>query len=197
MGREALVDVEINGEASEAKALLESDELILRGGMRRRFLKADITSLAVDGEALRFQCRGEAVCLHLGGDVAESWAKAIALPPPSLRTKLGLGNGATAIVLGDFDDDDALRDAVSDATTAHRADAAMIIACIKDAGDLASALDTFSTGVPVPVWAVYPKGKGVAFGDAAIRTTMRSHGFRDTKACAVSVRLTATRYNRR
>jgi hypothetical protein len=43
-------------------------------------------------------------------------------------------------------------------------------------------------------WAVYPKGTGVAFGDSEIRSLLRALGFRDSKSCSVSERLTATRY---
>ena len=48
----------------------------------------------------------------------------------------------------------------------------------------------------LPLWTVYPKGKAGQFGDTAIRTALRDAGWRDTKSCAVSERLTATRYNR-
>ena len=47
-------------------------------------------------------------------------------------------------------------------------------------------------GAAVPaLWAVYPKGGAM---DAAVRTALRAAGWRDAKACAVSERLTATRY---
>lgn len=45
------------------------------------------------------------------------------------------------------------------------------------------------------LWTIYPKGRGVAFGEREIRTALRAAGFRDTKSCAVSGLLTATRYN--
>lgn len=36
----------------------------------------------------------------------------------------------------------------------------------------------------------------VVFGEAAVREALRAAGGRDTKACAVSERLTATRFHR-
>ena len=45
------------------------------------------------------------------------------------------------------------------------------------------------------LWTIYPKGRGVAFGEREIRTVLRAAGFRDTKSCAVSGLLTTTRYN--
>ncbi|MBN9020688.1 MAG: hypothetical protein J0H08_01005, partial [Rhizobiales bacterium] len=71
--------------------------------------------------------------------------------------------------------------------------ASMAIARIDDGADLARAQAACGS---LPLWAVYPKGKAVPFGDAAIRTALRAAGWRDTKSCAVSDRLTATRYNR-
>ena len=71
----------------------------------------------------------------------------------------------------------------------------MLIARIDDADDLAKALAEHGAMPQLPLWAIYPKGKQAAFGDAPIRDALRSAGFRDTKSCAVSDRLTATRYN--
>ena len=85
MGREARVRADVGSEAGEVKALLESQELILRGEIRRRFSKAAMTDVAADGDTLRFIFAGETVRLHLGSKVAQAWAKAIATMPPSLR----------------------------------------------------------------------------------------------------------------
>ena len=43
----------------------------------------------------------------------------------------------------------------------------------------------------------YPKGKGAAYGDTAIRNFLRQRGYVDSKSCAVSPELTATRYGRK
>jgi hypothetical protein len=71
----------------------------------------------------------------------------------------------------------------------------MLVACITSPQDLAAAEAVQAQYPHLPIWAIYPKGRNVPFGDSAIRETLRAHGFRDTKACAVSARLTATRYN--
>ncbi|MDO6966732.1 hypothetical protein [Rhizobium alvei] len=193
MGREALVHAEVGThETGEVKALLEAQELILRGEIRRRFPRSMVGDLSVDGPVLRFSCKGESIALHLGPEAAQAWAKAIATPPPSLRAKLGLDKGAKALLIG-IPDDPALSEALDGALVDSREVAAMAIARIDTHSDLINALETCAS---LPLWTIYPKGKAVPFGDSAIRSALRAAGWRDSKTCAVSERLTATRYNR-
>jgi ethanolamine utilization microcompartment shell protein EutS len=194
MGREALVRAEVGTQTGEVKALLESHELILRGEIKRHFPRPAIENVEVDGGQLRFTCGGESIRLHLGDKVAASWAKAVATPPPSLRAKLGLQNGAKAFLIGTCDDA-ALAEALDGAVTGNAAEAAMLIARIDGPEDLASARAVQAEYATLPVWTIYPKGKSISYGDGAIRAALREAGFRDTKSCAVSDRLTATRYN--
>jgi hypothetical protein len=195
MGREAITQAVIGEEAGEVRALLESSELILRGAIRRRFARDRMTDIRADGEALSFACGSEDIVLHLGRSLAEKWVKAIATPPPSLRAKLGLTPGMTACRIGCFDDD-VLAEAIEESLIVHVAQADMIIACIAEAADLDRALAAHAAKPDLPIWTVYPKGKGIAFGDGEVRTTLRAKGFRDTKSCAISDRLTATRYGK-
>jgi hypothetical protein len=188
MGREAIARAEVDGHAAEVKALLEARELILRGPIRRRYAKAALQAVRAEGGALRFESGGEAVALHLGEPAAARWAEAIRKPLPSLRDKLDLGG--SVLMIGACDDP-ALAEALADACTEDAAQARMIVARVDGAADLDRAL-----AVPgrLAIWAVYAKGKS-AFGDSAIRERLRAAGYRDTKACAVSDRLTATRYH--
>lgn len=187
-----MVHAEVGQESGEVKALLEAQELILRGDIRRRFPKAIMTDLRVEGPVLRFSCNGETVALNLGTKAAEAWAKAIATPPPSLRAKLGLDKGAKALLIG-VCDDPALAEALDGRLVNDIEEASMAIARIDAPEDLAKAQAACCT---LTLWTVYPKGKAARFGDAAIRAALRELGWRDTKSCAVSDRLTATRYNR-
>ncbi|MQP68037.1 hypothetical protein GE253_22220 [Niveispirillum sp. SYP-B3756] len=191
MGREAITHANVGRESGEVKALLESTELILRGAIKRRFAKSAITDVRVTDKGLAFVCAGEGTTLALGVATATLWAKALAKEPPSLKAKLGLTDGVLALVLGQWNDD-ALSTALAGARTDDPAAAAMVIACVSCADDLAMARQV-TTGRPI--WTLYPKGGATPFGDAAIRNDMRAHGFRDTKSCAVSTLLTATRYN--
>jgi hypothetical protein len=194
MGREALVQAEVGGEAGEVRALLESTELILRGELRRRFPKEALKSVVVEGDALCFVCAGEVVRLYLGAPVAAAWANLIAKPPPTLRAKLGLEEGVRAMMFGPCDDAE-LEKALAGALVTDPAKAAMLVARIGCKADLDAALTAHAACPDLPIWVVYPKGKEAALGDAAIRGALREAGFRDTKSCAVSNRLTATRYH--
>jgi hypothetical protein len=196
MGREALTRAEIGEETGEVRVLLESSELILRGGIRRRFPRETLADVRVEAGALRFNAGGETVILHLGVATAAAWAKAIAAAPPSLKAKLGLAKGARALCVGRFDDT-ALDEAVAGSRVEDIGSADMIIARIDRLADLAAALAAHAHRSMLPLWAVYPKGRGTAFGDFEIRERLRCAGFRDSKSCAVSDRLTATRYGRR
>lgn len=193
MGREAVTRADVGDEAGEVRALLESTDLILRGGIRRRFVRDGLARVRVEGDALRFECGGEAVALHLGAAAAAAWAKAIAMPPPSLGAKLGIGDGVRAFRVGPSDDA-ALEAAVAGALAADIGQAGMLIARVDGPADLDAALAVHAARPGLPLWVVYPKGRGVAFGDGEIRAALRSLGFRDSKSCAVSDRLTATRY---
>lgn len=196
MGREALVRARIDGaagaagETGEVKALLEARELILRGPIRRRYPTAAMREVRVRDSSLTFDCAGETVTLDLGARAAASWAAAITRPPPTLRAKLGLDKGATALLVGDCGDAD-LAQALDGVRTDDPAAADMVVARIDGPDDLAVAQAAAGS---LPLWAVYPKGRSVVFGDTAIRTALRAAGWRDTKSCAVSDRLTATRY---
>jgi hypothetical protein len=196
MGREAIVRAEVGDVAGEVKLLLEADALLLRGAVRRRFPRSCLESLRTESGLLRFDCAGEAVVLHLGAPAAVKWMEAIEKVPPSLREKLGLARdraywvGAPAI-------EPELIKAIDGACTASADKAAMLLGMVEQSADLDALLAAQPLPVRLPVWALYPKGKGVPFGDAAIRAALREAGYRDTKSCAVSARLTATRYHPR
>ncbi len=188
MGREATTYAEIGREGREVKVVLEARELILRGPIPRRYSRERIADLRVEAGALCFAADGEAVALHLGEEVALRWASAIRKPLPSLREKLALKG--LALVIGRCDDP-ALVAALDGARAARPEEASVVVACVDTIADLEGAI---AESAGLPIWAVYPKGAS-AFGDAAIRAHLRGLGYRDSKSCAVSDRLTATRYH--
>ncbi|MCY1125731.1 hypothetical protein OU426_02590 [Frigidibacter sp. RF13] len=196
MGREAICSIRWQGEAAEGKALLESEEVILRGDIRARIPRAEITRAEVEGEVLRLLAAGGWLELDLGAKAAESWRKAILKGPPSLAEKLGVGPGARAFALAPLTDE-AVIAALSGAEAAQAADAAFLIAeLLSDAGLAAALAAAEASGAP-PIWCLYPKGKTAEPSDARVREVFRAAGFVDVKSCAVSDRLTATRYQRR
>ena len=196
MGKEVQVVVEINGSTAEVKVLLESTELILRGALRRRIPREQLRDPRVEGDALVFEAGDHSLRLQLGAPLAVKWLRALQTPPPSLADKLGLKPGTVLRVLGTCDDL-ALRDAVTPYQGAEiTGEPDLLIAEVRDAESLDSALALEARHPGLPIWMIYAKGPS-AFGDAAIRAALRPKGFIDSKSCAVSARLTATRYRRR
>jgi hypothetical protein len=195
MGREAEALCHWAGTSGQAHILLESSEIILRGELRARIPRASIRSFrAQDGDLTVDAAAGRLVA-ELGGTLAESWAAALAKPPPGLAAKLGVGPGNPAFVTGDLSDA-ALADALSGAIVAAVADARQIVAVLLSRADLDAALSLATAHPDLPVWCVYPKGAKADPGDATVRAGFRAAGWMDTKTSAVSDRLTATRYNR-
>ena len=80
-------------------------------------------------------------------------------------------------------------------TTPTPQQAALFIAVTRDEAQLATALKTYGKA-QAPLWLINVKGPKSALGENTIREKLRALGFMDTKTCAVSVKLSGTRYNR-
>jgi hypothetical protein len=196
MGREAEAHCTWRGESGPVKALLESRELILRGAVRTKIARADIRGVTVKGEALHIDVAGELLILELGAAHAARWATAILKPPPSLAGKLGISAATPALLIGEHDDA-ALTGALAEGAVAQPGDAAMLVAVLGSMADLAAAFAVAEQHPALPIWCVYAKGPKAEPGDSAVRAFMRDAGWMDSKSCAVSDRLTATRYGRK
>ena len=195
MGREATCQAQVGAEAVTVKALLETQALMLRGGLRRRWPLSALQQLQVADQALQFHADGETVRLQLGAAEAGRWLLKIQTPPPSLAAKLGLGPAAPVWLFGPADDA-ALAQALAGATTNDPAAATQMLAVVLSAADLEAALQVHA-GLACPgLWLVHAKGRGAALGDTAIRAQLRERGYADNKTCAVSDSLTATRWRR-
>ncbi len=196
MGREAICRIRWQGESAEAKVLLEATELILRGGLRARIARTDISAVAVAGADLCLGIGGQTLTLELGARLAESWRTALNKRPPSLAQKLGVGPVARVFVASPLSDP-TLVGALTGVRAEAVGDAALLLAEIHAPADLAKALALAQSQPQLPIWCVAGKGAASPLRDADIRAAMRSAGFIDTKSCAVSDRLTATRYGKR
>lgn len=193
MGREAIATCHWRGEAAEVKALLEGREIILRGAIRLRLDRAACEAMAHDGDDLILTTGGERLVLALGEVEAAKWLAKLQAPLPTLAQKLGLSAAKPALVIGTLNDPE-LAQALAGGITSEPDRAALLIAMIECRSDLAAALALAQTKPQLHIWCVYPKGKAALVSDAEIRTTMRAAGLMDNKTCAVSERLTATRY---
>jgi hypothetical protein len=193
MGREALCTCHWQGYVAEAKALLESNEIILRGAIRARIPRAMITAVHVDSGELVVSVEPDRLILELGAVEAGRWAKALLTPLPTLAEKLGININVKAFVCG-VTDDQVLRDALREAETDDPKEAAVIVSVLQTPADLPLMLDVAKLSPHAAIWCVYAKGTAALVGDSIVRTFMRSHGYLDNKTSAVSDRLTATRY---
>ncbi len=103
MGREVRCLVRSGGDEAEAKALLETDEVIVRSPFRLKVPRSDITGTAVDGDRLTIDhAGGPPLVLELGAKEAARWAHDIA-NPKTLADKLGVKPGQRVRLVGDVD----------------------------------------------------------------------------------------------
>src|ERR1700722_7356686 len=103
MGREVRCTCRWGAQSGAVTALLESEEIIIRGAIKQRVWLAEAKGLKSDADGLHFTVGENQVVLLMGAAEAERWLKKVNTPPPSLRDKLGLGGTVKALVVGQVD----------------------------------------------------------------------------------------------
>ncbi|MDE2383703.1 MAG: hypothetical protein KGO53_03710 [Alphaproteobacteria bacterium] len=194
MGLEAETICTLNNTPHKVKALLESTQLILRGEVKRKFPLAALSRVKAEGAALSFTCQGKHYAIKLGSAKAAAWARKLTAPPPTLASKLGLAETSRAFVVGALESAE-LSAALQGFTAAQPADAAFIVAVLRSEAELAALLNAHGQSA-LPLWLANVKGPKSPLGENTIRAALRAAGFVDTKTCAVSASLSATRYSR-
>ncbi len=192
MGREAFVEVSYAGRSGKAKALLEAEGIIVRRPVGMRIARGSIRALAVEGGDLIGQAEQGPFRLSLGAGEALKWKANLEKPLPTLAEKMGVKPGLAVWTFGVLDGPELTR-ALAGTVDAQPDAAGLGVARVSGP----EAVEAVQALAPSPVWIVQDKGKGAAFGDNAVRAAMRAGGWIDTKACAVSETLSATRYSRR
>jgi len=195
MGNEANCKVRFGKQQSGGKALLETSEILFRGGFRLKIPFSAIKSAkAVDGELRVRTAEGLAV-FHLG-PAAEIWRDKI-LHPKSRIEKLGVKAGAKVSFYGHFDAE-FLRELCSVTKSISKGDASsdsewiFFAADAKD--DLArlSKISKFMKGAGA-LWVVYPKGqKQITEND--VLAMGRKTGLKDVKVVGFSATHTALKF---
>ena len=125
--------------------LLESGELILRLGLRRRVPLSSLAGVSARGDKLVFRVGQDPVELRLGPEIAQRWAKAIATPLPSLASKLGISRATKLLVIGKIESDE-LKAAVAEAAAASGREANLILICASSRSELDHALAQWFKG---------------------------------------------------
>lgn len=196
MGRQTIAAVRIGEPAAvTTTVLLEPGELILRGALKARWPLLRLQRLRVEDGMLCFEDpEGRPVQLQLGALEAGRWLSRMQTPPPTLAAKLGVGASRRAVTFGAVDEDSELAAALRDARTEDRECASCLVARVDSLTGLDQALALHATLPCRLLWVVNEKGPRSPLGEDAIRARLRSFGYKDSKTCAVSVRLSATRY---
>ena len=196
MGRDAEASLAFAGKIGAGRILLESNEIILRGEVRARISRRDVTGFSADGDDLTLRTRQGDVVATLGAKEAAAWLKALAKPAPGLAEKLGVRPNALVFVVGQPSDATLLA-AIAPFRATEFVGAALVLAELADAAAFEIALEILQFVPALPFWGVTRKGKSATFSDQILRQSMRARGYIDTKSCAVSSDWTATRYHRR
>lgn len=198
MGREAICKCDWAGVTAEVKVLLEPDEMIVRGDIRKRVPRAQLHEVKVQSDRLCFTVGREPVQLFLGSTAAVSWAKAIATPLPGLSRKLGITDRTIVRTIGSIHDD-TLKSALAEAARISERGADLIVACVDTPESLRATLGEAKAQLlqGVPIWVVYAKGPGHSLNGSSIRSLLRTNGMMDTKVASVSAELTALRFSLR
>ena len=197
MGLEAESEVRVGHESHHAHVLLESRELILRGAFRKTLPTAELKDLRVVNHELLFEHSGLPYALALPEGQAVKWLEKLTTTPPSLAQKLGVDSGHKALVWGHIDDV-SLNEALLNAVTTDPMQAVLSIAVARKPTELNAALAEILQRLPhAPIWIVYPKGAQSTLPESAVRSHMRALNWIDSKTCAVSDTLTATRFSLR
>jgi hypothetical protein len=205
MGQEARCLARIGRRVVEVTALLESDELILRGEHRARLPFVTLDGVEAADGRLTLHQDGEPVVLELGLP-AERWAAKIR-NPPTLLDKLGVKGGQRVAAIGLTD---AGLVAQLRATTALR-ELPPLASGVPMAEAVGAELDlTFVQvgaradlgALPVlratiaqhgAVWVIHPKGRA-DLKDTDVMAAGKSAGLVDNKVARISETLSALRF---
>jgi hypothetical protein len=201
MGYEAKCSVRVGRSTTEGKALLETDELIFRGGERplRIPFKSVSAVDAADGRLTITHGDAGAVAVFDLGAQAEKWAERIR-SPKGLLDKLGVKPGMRALVAGGgpaFDDGDFARQLAergAEVATGGRASGAydLVFLDTEDPRDLARIGPGAERLAPRgALWVVHPKGPASRVKDTDVFAAAKPLGLTYTKVAKFSETHTA------
>jgi hypothetical protein len=195
VGSELKCTVRFGKKTSEGKALLETNEVLFRGGFRLKIPFATIKSAkAVDGE-LHLQTADGLAILEIG-PAAEKWRDKI-LHPKTRLEKIGLKPGAKVSLLGSFDTDflgelKTLAPSVTKNKVAAGSETIFFTAnSQKELSSVAKIAKSLKGAAAL--WIVYPKGQKTITENDVIAAGRKS-GLKDVKVVGFSVTHTALKF---
>lgn len=194
MGNEVRTLVEIGAESAEAKALLETEELIVRGAIKARIPFADARDVTADGEVLRFRWNERDVRIHVGRDAAK-WAEKIR-NPKSVIDKLGIKTGQRVSVVGTIDGDflEQLEARGADLSRGLRRDSDVIFMAANRLQELDRLAELRRSLAPTgAIWIIRPKGDP-AISESEVMRVGKAAGLVDVKVVRFSLTHTAEKF---
>ena len=193
MGREARCLVRHDGLEGVCRALLETDDLVVRGDIRLSVPLGEITEAVEDRGTLRIVWRDGVLDLELGEPEAARWQQAI-LHPKTLFDKLGVKDGQRVAVVGGLPEEFVaeLRGQHPEPPPGEELD--VIFLAVGEPSDL-DLLESVRHGLAPDgaIWIVRPKGSKL-LPEAAVRTAARGTGLVDVKTARFSDTHTADKY---
>jgi hypothetical protein len=188
MGAEVDCRVELDGDSSTGRALLETHELIFRGEFRLRIPFRTMSSLKTEAGKLTVTFGDSVAVFHLGGK-AEPWADKIRNPKSRLD-KLGVkANHKVSVVSLD---DEAfvaeLRERAKDVSTARPRSSSDIIFLGAPSKKSLDRLTTMRKNITPSgsVWVVRPKGVEGGLTETDIISSAKQQGLVDVKVVSFS-----------
>ena len=191
MGSEVVTRIEIGRESAEAKALLETEEIIVRGALKARIPFSETRDVAADGGVLRLRWGDRDVRIHVGKDAAK-WAERIR-NPKSILDKLGVKAGQRISVIGSVHDGflAELEKRGIDVSRRLRRENDIVFFAATKREDLARLDDLRRALLPAgAVWVIRPKGTP-AINDNDVMAAAKSAGLVDVKVARFSATHTA------
>lgn len=154
MGNEVTCRIELDGTAADAKVLLETEELIVRGRPAVKVPFKDAKNVSAKDGVLALQWNGSSLRVHLGRE-AEKWAEKIR-NPKSVIDKLGVKAGQKISIVGPLDS--AFLGAL-DVSTRLRKDSDVIFLAANHRDDLQRLAKLRESLSPSgAIWVIRPKG---------------------------------------
>ena len=191
MGQELACRMRWQGRALEGKAFLETDHILFRGEERLKVLLKDLQRVTAASGVLNLEFPGGPAKLELGA-AAEKWADKI-LHPPSRLDKLGVKDGMSVLLAGDFDTGFTAELRERNVRTEKDKRDLIFFAAQKTA-DLRKIAKLSGDLKPAgALWVVYPKGV-TAIREVEVIEAGRAARLKDVKVCGFSATHTALKF---
>lgn len=194
MGNEAFCRIEVDGVEASVKALLETEELIVRGELRMRMPFAELQDVCVNDGMLHVRWQAKRVALELGPS-ADRWANKI-LHPKSVVDKLGIRPAQKISIVGALDEEllHHLDHRSGDVSRELRSDSDAVFLVAERPADLLHLEKAKSSIKPAGcVWIVRTKG-AAHLTETDVMSAGRAAGLVDVKVVRLSEKRSADKF---